>query len=98
MTVRSWLAVLLGVWTAYWLAAGRAHMRAESVVVQNGFGGDGVQMWELFDLQMVALYPLLRWLPVAALLLGGWFWVRRRERRSPEETVASTTEETSLAA
>jgi hypothetical protein len=77
---RSTLLVGLALWTAYWVRAGWAHLQAESVVVQQGFGGDGVQMWELFDLQMIAAYPLLRWLPGAVALVGGWLFLRAREK------------------
>jgi hypothetical protein len=97
---RSTLLFGLAIWTAYWLRAGWTHMQAESIVVQNGFGGDGIQMWELFDLQMVAAHPLLRWLPGAVVLFGGWLWLRRRERRAMAARLetASDVEERSLAA
>jgi hypothetical protein len=78
---RSTLLIGLVLWTAYWLRYGWAHLQAESIVMQQGFGGDGVQMWELFDLQMVALHCVMRWAPGAAVLFGTWYWLRRRERR-----------------
>jgi hypothetical protein len=86
---RSTLLAGFAIWTAYWLRAGWAHMEAESVVVQHGFGGDGVQMWELFDLHMVAAHCLLRWAPGAIVLFGGWYWLRRRERRVREAAAAA---------
>jgi hypothetical protein len=39
---RSTLLAGFAMWTAYRLRAGWAHMQAESVVVQQGFGGDSV--------------------------------------------------------
>jgi hypothetical protein len=83
---RSTLLIGLAFWTAYWVRAGWQHLQAESVVAQQGFGGDGVQMWELFDLQMVGAYPLLRWLPGAVLLLGGWLYLRRRAAAGARRT------------
>jgi hypothetical protein len=85
---RSTLLAGFAIWTAYWLRAGWAHMRAESVVVQQGFGGDGVQMWELLDLHMVAAHCLLRWAPGAIVLFSGWYWLRARERRVREAAAA----------
>jgi hypothetical protein len=95
---RSTLLAGLALWTAYWLHYGWGHLKAESVVVQQGFGGDGIQMWELFDLQMVAAHCLLRWAPGALLLFGGWYWLRRRERRDRDAAAGSTDTDASLAA
>jgi hypothetical protein len=86
---RSTLLVGLVLWTAYWLQAGWAYMQEHSIAVQTRFGGDGMQMWEFFDVQMVAAYPFLRWAPGAIVLLGAWAWLRRRERRAAAVTAAA---------
>jgi hypothetical protein len=75
------LAVAMVVWTVIWFRSGYAYLGEHSLVMQQGFGGDGIQMWEIFDIKMVALHPGLRWLggllPAAfALVL-----LKRRERR-----------------
>jgi hypothetical protein len=83
------LATLLVLWTAYWLPSGWAHLKAESLVVQNGFGGDGVQMWELFDLKMTVAYTVVRWLPGVVMIGGVWWWLRRRRRSAGEAAAGS---------
>jgi hypothetical protein len=75
---RAFFLTLFAAWTAWWVPRGWAHMKAESLVVQNGFGGDGVQLWEIFDLKMTVAYTVVRWLPGAVLLVGAWWWVGRR--------------------
>jgi hypothetical protein len=61
--------VLLGLaaWTIYWLVSGWAYMQEHSIVVQQGFGGDGIQMWEIFNLKMVAAHHAIRWAAGAVL-------------------------------
>lgn len=81
------LLTLLVLWTAWWVPQGWAHLQAESLVVQNGFGGDGVQMWEIFDLKMTVAYTVVRWLPGAVVLAGAWWWVGRRNRASSGSSV-----------
>jgi hypothetical protein len=66
------VAVVFTAWTAYWLISGRAYLYEHSLVMQQGLGGDGLQMWEIFDVKMVAAHHAIRWaagaLPAALLL------------------------------
>jgi hypothetical protein len=75
-----WLA--LAVWTGYWIVNGRAYLYEHSIVMQQGFGGDGVQLWEIFNVKMVAAHHAIRWgagVVVAALMLG---LLRRRTQEA----------------
>jgi hypothetical protein len=74
------LLLAFAAWTAFWAHYAWGHLFTESIVAREGFGGDGVQMWELFNLQMALAHCLVRWAPGAAVLLGGWFYSRRRGR------------------
>jgi hypothetical protein len=70
-TARRILYLGITLWTAYWLVTGWAYMQEHSIVVQQGFGADGIQMWEVFNIKMVAAHHAIRWaagLVVAALL------------------------------
>lgn len=68
------IAVGMGLmgWTIYWLVSGRAYLYEHSLVMQQGLGGDGLQMWEIFDVKMVAAHHAVRWaagaVPAAVLL------------------------------
>jgi hypothetical protein len=69
--MRATIGAGLVFWTAYWLISGGAYLFEHSLVMQQGLGGDGLQMWEVFDVKMVAAHPALRWAAgvVPALLL-----------------------------
>jgi hypothetical protein len=67
--LRGMLVTVLLAWSGYWLVDGYHYMHEHSVVMQQGFGSDGIQMWEIFNLKMAAAHHFLRWLPGAVLLL-----------------------------
>jgi hypothetical protein len=67
----------LVVWTAYWLVSGRAYMYEHSIVMQQGFGADGIQMWEIFNLKMVAAHHAVRWFGGAVVAAIGLYLLRR---------------------
>jgi hypothetical protein len=82
------LLVALAGWTGYWAVTGYAFLQQESIVMQQGFGDDGIQLWELFNIQMLAAHYVVRWLPGALLLLGGVYLVRRALRPDHAGTAA----------
>jgi hypothetical protein len=88
MILRGLLVVALLGWTGYWLVNGHAYMGAHSIVMQQGFGSDGIQMWEVFNLKMVAAHHFLRWLAGTVLLLPLFRLVGRRQRRVVGEVAA----------
>jgi hypothetical protein len=92
------LLLTLVAWTAYWAHYGWGHMLAESIVAREGFGGDGIQLWELFNLQMAFMHCVVRWAPGALLLLGGFLYLRRRATAAAAPAAAGYIEERSLAA
>jgi hypothetical protein len=86
--LRGLLVTVLLVWTGYWLVDGYHYMHEHSIVMQQGFGSDGIQMWEVFNLKMVAAHHFLRWLAGAVLLLPLFRLVGRRHRRVVGEVAA----------
>jgi hypothetical protein len=88
MILRGLLVVALLGWTGYWLVNGHAYMGAHSIVMQQGFGSDGIQMWEIFNLKMVAAHCFLRWLAGAALIATGFLLIGRLRRRVLAEAAA----------
>jgi hypothetical protein len=81
------LIVALSVWTVYWLRSGHAYLHEHSIVMQQGFGGDGVQMWEIFNIKMVAAHQALRWL--AGFAPGALLLVLLRRRRAAVKATAA---------
>lgn len=70
-------------WTVYWTIAGWEYLQLHSIVVQQGFGGDGVQLWEIFNIKMVAAHQAIRWAGgVVALGAVVWLLERPRARRA----------------
>jgi hypothetical protein len=69
---------LLAVWTVHWFVDGWAYLQEHSIVVQQGFGSDGVQLWEVFNIKMVAAHHAVRWLAGVAVGLVALHLLRRR--------------------
>jgi hypothetical protein len=68
-------------WTIYWLVSGWAYLQAHSIVVQQGFGADGIQLWEIFNIKMVAAHHAVRWMGGLLPLLGVLYLLQRRSAR-----------------
>jgi hypothetical protein len=79
--LRGMLVTVLLAWSAYWLVSGYHYMHEHSIVMKQGFGSDGIQMWEIFNLKMAAAHHFLRWLPGAVLLVAMMLLTRGRRRR-----------------
>jgi hypothetical protein len=71
------------IWTFYWIVDGWAYLQQHSIVVQQGFGGDGIQMWEIFDIQMVASHHAVRWLGGVLAAVAGLYLLRSDSARQP---------------
>ena len=82
--LRGILVTVLLAWSGFWLVDGYHYMHEHSVVMQQGFGSDGIQMWEIFNLKMVAGHHFLRWLAGAVLLLPMFLLLRGRRRVAGE--------------
>lgn len=76
--MRGGIVGLLVVWTAHWLVAGWAYLQEHSIVVQQGFGPDGIQMWEIFNIKMVAAHHAIRWGAGAVAAGIALYLLRRR--------------------
>jgi hypothetical protein len=86
MTIRATRAVVIlaaAAWTIYWLVAGWAYLQEHSIVVQQGFGGDGIQLWEVFNIKMVAAHHAVRWMAGLLPMLGSLWLLQRRSTRNP---------------
>jgi hypothetical protein len=86
--VRVGIYAVLVVWTAWWLIDGWAYLQAHSSVVQHGFGGDGVQLWEVFNIKMVAAHHAIRWLGGVLPALGVLYLLQRRTARGTAASAA----------
>lgn len=78
--VRGAIKGALLVWTVHWAVATWAYLQQHSIVVQQGFGGDGIQMWEVFNIQMIAAHTLVRWLGGVVIMLLMLRFLRQRAR------------------
>lgn len=82
--MRGMVVTILLAWSAYWLVDGYRYLHEHSIVMQQGFGGDGIQMWEVFNLKMIAAHHFLRWLVGPVLLLPVILLLRHRRRVAGE--------------
>jgi hypothetical protein len=89
-------AVRLGVygalvlWTAFWVVDGWAYLQQHSIVVQQGFGADGIQLWEVFNIKMIAAHHAVRWLGgIAVALTGLYLFERNGARRARALSLAT---------
>jgi hypothetical protein len=86
--LRGLLVMVLLSWSGYWLVDGYHYMHEHSVVMQQGFGSDGIQMWEVFNLKMIAAHHFLRWVAGAVLIVPMFLLIGRRQRRVAGEVAA----------
>lgn len=88
--VRGAIKGALLVWTVHWAIATWAYLQEHSIVVQQGFGGDGIQMWEVFNIKMIAAHTLIRWLGGVVVMLLMLRALRTRDRGNASAPAATT--------